>query len=124
MPDGTYSCRLILTDRNGAAYEEQKTFVVDSHAPKIKINLPQKTVRAGDRVLLKVSADADTNRLFAKFYGAQPVQLFWSNQEKANVGKLRIPENLASGKYVLTVSAEDFAHNQSTDEINLEILAR
>lgn len=124
MTDGTYSCRLILTDRNGAAYEEQKTFVVDSHAPKIKINLPQKTARAGDSVLLKVSADADTNRLFAKFYGAQSVRLFWSDEEKANVGRLKIAENLAAGKYVLTVTAEDFAHNQSTEEISLEISAR
>lgn len=124
MPDGTYACRLILSDAEGNVYEEQKTFVVDSHAPKIKIDLPQKSMRAGEEILLKVAADKDTNRLVAKFYGAQPVRLFWSSEEKTNVGLLKIPETLAAGKYVLAVAAEDFAHNQSTAEINLEILPR
>lgn len=124
MPDGTYTCRLILTDKDGNGFEEQKTFVVDSHAPKIRIDLPQTTVRAGQEILLKVTADRDTNRLVAKFYGSQSVRLFWSKEEKINVGRLKIPENLASGKYVLSVTAEDFAHNQSTAEISLEVLAR
>ncbi|MEO8071828.1 MAG: VIT and VWA domain-containing protein [Acidobacteriota bacterium] len=124
MPDGTYRCRLLLTDKNNNGYQEEKTFVVDSHAPKVKINLPAQTVKAGDEITLKVSADSDTMRLVAKFYGAKPVQLFWSDAEKANVGKLRVPENLISGKYVLTVTAEDFAHNQTTEEINVEVLGR
>ncbi len=124
MPDGTYKCRLLLTDKNNNGYQEEKTFVVDSHAPKIKINLPSPTVKAGDEITLKVSADSDTARLVAKFYGAKPVQLFWSNAEKANVGKLRVPESLSAGKYVLTVTAEDFAHNQTSEEVNVEVLAR
>ena len=124
MPDGTYKCRLLLTDKNGSGYQEEKTFVVDSHAPKVKINLPAKTVRADDEIMLKVSADSDTARLVAKFYGAKPVQLFWSDAEKANVGKLRVPENLSSGKYFLTVTAEDFAHNQTAEEINIEVLGK
>ncbi|CAN5147343.1 hypothetical protein BH20ACI1_BH20ACI1_14590 [soil metagenome] len=124
MPDGTYRCRLLLTDKNNNGYQEEKTFVVDSHAPKVKINLPAQTVKAGDEITLKVSADSDTARLVAKFYGAKPVQLFWSNAEKANVGKLRVPENLTSGKYILTVTAEDFAHNQTTEEINVEVLGK
>ena len=124
MPDGTYKCRLLLTDKNGSGYQEEKTFVVDSHAPKVKINLPAQTVRAGAEIMLKVSADSDTARLVAKFYGAKPVQLFWSDAEKANVGKLRVPENLSSGKYALTVTAEDFAHNQTAEEINIEVLGK
>ncbi len=124
MPDGTYRCRLLLTDKNGNGYQEEKTFVVDSRAPKVKINLPTNTVKAGDEIMLKVSADNDTARLVAKFYGAKPVQLFWSNAEKANVGKLRVPENLSSGKYVLTITAEDFAHNQTSEERNIDVLGR
>lgn len=124
MADGTYKCRLLLTDKNGNGYAEEKTFVVDSRAPKVKIKLDKKTFRAGDEISLKVSADSDTNRLFAKVYGAKSVQLFWSNQEKSNVGKLMIPENLASGKYVLTVTAEDFAHNQTTEELQIEVLGK
>ncbi len=121
MTDGTYTCRLLLTDKNGNGFEEKKTFVVDSHAPKVKINLQKKQFRAGDEINLKVSSDSDTARLTAKFYGAKPVQLFWSDSEKTNVGKLNVPKNLAPGKYVLTVTAEDFAHNLSTEEVSLEI---
>ncbi len=124
MPDGVYECRLILTDKDGNGFEERKTFVVDSHAPKVKINLPETSVKAGEELNIRVSADSDTARLTAKLYGAKPVQLFWSNAEKANVGKIRIPENLAPGKYALTVTAEDFAHNQNSEEIILEILGK
>lgn len=124
MADGTYKCRLLLTDKNGAGFQEEKTFIVDSRAPKVKINLDKQTFRAGEEINLKVSADADTNRLIAKFYGAKPVQLFWANELKTNVGKLKIPDELASGKYVLSVSAEDFAHNQTTEEIQIEVLGK
>ncbi|HQU85900.1 MAG TPA: VIT and VWA domain-containing protein, partial [Pyrinomonadaceae bacterium] len=103
MTDGTYKCRLILTDKNGSGYSEDKTFVVDSRAPKVKINLEKTTFQADEEIKLKVSADSDTNRLFARVYGAKPVQLFWSKDEKTNVGKLKIPADLVSGKYTLTV---------------------
>jgi Ca-activated chloride channel family protein len=124
MADGAYKCRLLLTDKNGAGYSEEKTFVVDSRAPKVKINLDKQTFRAGEEINLKVSADADTNRLIAKFYGAKPVQLFWSSEAKTNVGKLKIPDRLASGKYVLSVSAEDFAHNQTNEDVQIEVLGK
>lgn len=124
MNDGTYKCRLLLTDKNGAGYAEEKTFVVDSRAPKVKINVEKRTFKAGEEINLKVSADSDTNRLNAKFYGAKPVQILWSNQEKTNVGRLKIPDDAASGKYVLTVTAEDFAHNQTTEEIQIEVLGK
>jgi hypothetical protein len=113
-----------LTDKSGNGYQEEKTFVVDSRAPHVKINLEKQIFRAGDDINLKASADSDTNRLVARIYGAKPVQLFWSNQEKANVGVLQIPENLASGKYTLTVSAEDFAHNQTSEELTIEVLGK
>jgi Ca-activated chloride channel homolog len=122
MADGTYFCRILMTDKDGNGYQEEKSFVVDAHAPKPKISLEKKTYRAGEEILLKVSSDKDTAKLIAKFYGAQPTQLFWSNQDKTNVGKLQIPRNLTAGKYVLTVTAEDFAHNLSTTEIEVEIL--
>ena len=124
MTDGTYQCRLLLTDKNGSGYSEEKSFVVDSHAPKVKISLEKQSFNAGETVKIKVSADSDTSRLYAKFYGAKPVQMRWSNQEKTNVGELQIPADLASGKYVLTVTAEDFAHNQTTEEMRIEILVK
>ena len=124
LPDGTYRCRLLLTDKNGNGYQETKTFVIDSHAPKLSVKVGDKPVKAGDDLIVKVSADSDTVRLFARIYGAQPVRLSWSQKDLANVGRLRIPANLAAGRYTITVSAEDSAHNQSTAEVTVEVLSR
>ncbi|MBL8189556.1 MAG: VWA domain-containing protein, partial [Acidobacteria bacterium] len=124
MPDGTYRCRLLLTDKQGNGYQEEKSFVIDSHAPKLAARVDSQTVRAGDELLVKVSADKDTVRLVAKLYGAQPVSLAWSEKEKASVGRLRVPAGLASGQYALTVSAEDFAHNQSSVDVMVSVIGR
>jgi Ca-activated chloride channel family protein len=124
MPDGSYRCRLLLTDKNGNGYQEEKSFVIDSHAPRLNARVGSQTVKAGDDVQLRVSADSDTFRLVARMYGAQPVQLFWSNKEQTNVGNLRVPPGLAAGRYTLVISAEDLAHNQSSTEIQIEVLAR
>src|SRR5207237_9681686 len=47
MPDGTYRCRLLLTDKNGNGYQEEKTFVIDSHAPKLTAKVESRSVKAG-----------------------------------------------------------------------------
>ena len=124
LPDGTYRCRLLMTDRNGNGYQETKSFVIDSHAPKLGVKVDSKPIKAGDELIVKVSADSDTVRLFARLYGAQPVPLSWSHEEQTNVGKLRVPAGLASGRYMLTISAEDAAHNQSTAEVPIEVISR
>ena len=124
LPDGTYRCRLLMTDKNGNGYQENKSFVIDSHAPKLGVKISDKPVKAGEELLVKVSADSDTVRLFARVYGAQPVRLSWSRHDQTNVGKLRVPANLAAGRYTLTISAEDAAHNQSTAEVPIEVVSR
>jgi len=124
LPDGTYSCRLLMTDKSGNGYQETKSFVIDSHAPKLGVKLDDKPIKAGDELIVKVSADSDTVRLFARIYGAQPVRLSWSQPDQTNVGKLRVPANLAAGRYMLTISAEDAAHNQSTAEVPIEVISR
>jgi len=124
LPDGTYRCRLLMTDTDGNAYQETKSFVIDSHAPRLKVKLDNATVRAGGDLVVRVAADSDTVRLFARMYGSQAAQLTWSPQEQTNVGKLRIAAGLASGRYVITVSAEDAAHNQSTMEIPIDVVGR
>lgn len=124
MPDGTYRCRLIMTDKQGNGYQEEKSFVVDSRAPKLSLVAQSQTVRAGDELLVRVNADRDAMRIVAKIYGAQPVQLAWSEKEKVNVGRLRVPAGLVSGQYTLTVSAEDFAHNQSSVEAQVMVIGR
>jgi Ca-activated chloride channel family protein len=122
MPDGTYRCRLLLTDKDGNGYQEDKSFVVDSHAPRIQASVNSQTVRAGDELTIRANADSDTMRLVAKLYGAKAVELRWTSKEKTSIGKIRVPSGLAAGKYVLTVTAEDFAHNQSSVEIEIEIV--
>ena len=124
MPDGTYRCRLLMTDKQGNGYQEEKSFVIDSHAPKLAARLDSQMVRAGDDVVVKVNADQDTMRLMAKLYGAVPMPLAWSEKEKANVGRLRVPAGLASGQYALTISAEDFAHNQSSVDVMISVIGR
>ena len=124
LPDGTYHCRLLMTDKNGNGYQETKSFVIDSHAPKLAVKLDDKPVKAGKDLIVKVSADSDTVRLFARIYGAPPVRLSWSQPDQTNVGKLRVPANLAAGRYMLTISAEDAAHNQSTAEVPVEVISR
>lgn len=124
MPDGTYRCRLLLTDKDGNGYQEEKSFVIDSHAPKLKATITAQVVRAGDELEIKCNADSDTDRLTAKMYGAQTVRLAWSSKEQTNVGKLRVPASLAAGKYTVVIAAEDFAHNQSSTEVQVEVLPR
>ncbi|MBV8856950.1 MAG: VWA domain-containing protein [Acidobacteria bacterium] len=124
MPDGAYRCRLLMTDGAGNGYQEEKSFVVDSHAPKLKVTPVAAPLRAGEELKVKASADADAVRLTAKMYGARPAELRWSDAEKACVGVLRVPAGLAAGRYVLTVSAEDFAHNQSSAEVEVEVIGR
>ena len=124
LPDGTYRCRLLMTDGEGNAYQETKSFVIDSHAPALRVKLDNATIRAGDDLVVRVSADSDTVRLFARMYGSQPAQLAWSSKEQTNVGKLRIAAGLATGRYTLTVSAEDSAHNQSTAEVSIDVVGR
>ena len=124
MPDGTYRCRLLLTDKNGNGYQEEKSFVIDSHAPKLTARVDTQSVRAGDELVIKCGADSDTDRLVARMYGAQPVKLSWSSKEQTNIGRLQVPASLAAGKYTVVISAEDFAHNQSSTEIQIEVLPR
>lgn len=121
MTDGTYKCRLILTDRNGIAYEEEKSFVIDSRAPKVRINVENRAYRPGELLDVRVLSDKDTARLTARMFGCEPVRLYWSSDKKANAGQLRIADSLAPGRYTLSVSAEDFAHNQTTEEITIEV---
>lgn len=121
MQDGTYFCRLLLRDRSGNVYEEKKSFVIDSRSPKVKMVLPQNDLVAGESVKIRVLSDKDTHRLSARIYGGPAVPLRWSGQEKANTGILKIPADLVSGRYTITVTAEDFAHNQTTEKYTVTV---
>lgn len=122
-PDGLYKCRLILTDRKGTGYDEEKSFVIDSHPPKLKVSVDRNRVRGSETVEISVDADPDTSVLTARLYGAQPVRLHWNAESKMSKGSIQIPHDLAPGKYRLIVSAEDFAHNNSQAEVEIEVIS-
>lgn len=122
MRDGTYKVRLLLRDRAGQTYREEKTFVIASTPPTVKVNLDRKRVRVGKVLQLKVNASASTRTLIARLPGAGSSSLHWSSSASASIGQVIIPEGLAPGTYPLTVTAEDFAHNVGSEEVQIEIV--
>lgn len=124
MRDGTYNARLILTDKNGNAYQEEKSFIIDSRPPSLRADVAQKQVRAGEDLKIKVFADQDTRRINARLFGSQPVQITWNEKEQANIGLLHVPPALPAGRYQLQISAEDFAHNSTVVEMVVEVMGQ
>jgi Ca-activated chloride channel family protein len=122
MQDGTYAVRLILRDLQGNTYSEQKTFVIDSTPPRVRIHLDHARFQRGDLMQLKVEATATTRTLTARLQGAMPVDLRWSGADAASTGALRIPDTLAPGTYTLSVTAEDIAHNVGSQEVPIEVV--
>lgn len=122
MKDGTYPVRLILRDSGGHVYRESKNFVIASTPPNVKLHLDRQRFHAGETVPLKVSASESTRTLSARIEGLAPVSLRWNRAESMNVGALTLPSALPPGKYRLTVTAEDIAHNLGTAEVSLEVL--
>jgi Ca-activated chloride channel family protein len=122
MKDGTYSVRLILRDRNGNTYREAKTFVIASTPPVVKILLDSKQLHAGEAFVVKANATASTRTLTARLDGALPVSLRWNQAAAANTGTLMVPRGMAAGRYTLSVTAEDIAHNIGSEEVQVEIL--
>jgi Ca-activated chloride channel family protein len=122
MEDGTHTVRLILRDRSGSVYREAKTFVIASKTPTVKIILARKQFRKGDSIQLRVRASASTRTLLAQLEGAAPVNLRWNPDESASTGEIVVPGALVPGRYRLTVTAEDIAHNIGAEEVQIEII--
>jgi Ca-activated chloride channel family protein len=122
MTDGTYQVRLMLRDRQGRVFRESKTFVIASHPPSVRVKLDRKQFHRGEVMKLHVSASDTTRTVVARMYGAAPAYLRWNAEMGSNVGEMLVPASLATGKYKLTVTAEDFAHNIGTGEVEVEIL--
>jgi len=122
MADGVYRCRLILVDSKARAFQEEKSFVIDSRPPRLQAQAARQRVRAGEDLAITVRADADTRRIAARIFGALPVPVIWDGKAKANVGYLRIPAGLPAGTYTIQITAEDFAHNSSATEMTIEVV--
>jgi Ca-activated chloride channel family protein len=102
-------------------FREAKTFVIASHPPMVRVKLDKSRYHRGEPVRLRVSASETTRTITARLYGARPVYLRWNPDMSSNMGELVIPSHLAPGKYALTVTAEDFAHNIGSQEVSIEV---
>ncbi len=122
LADGTYQVRLLLRDRQGRVFRESKTFVIASKPPQVRVKLDRKQFHRGDSVRLQVSASDTTRTIVARMFGAAPAYLKWNAQAGSNTGELLVPASLPAGRYQVTVTAEDFAHNIGSGEVEIEIL--
>jgi Ca-activated chloride channel family protein len=122
MSDGVYRCRLVLTDRKGRAFQEEKTFVIDSRPPRLNAALNTRVARAGEELTITVGADSDTRVISARLFGSLPVPVVWDPKTRTNVGHLRLPAGLPSGVYTIRVTGEDFAHNSNETELTVEVI--
>jgi Ca-activated chloride channel homolog len=122
LADGTYRVRLLLRDKLGRTYRESKTFVIASQPPVVKVKLDHAQAHRGETVKLHVSASDTTRTIVARMRGAAPVYIKWNAAMGTNIGELLVPTAFAPGRYKVTVTAEDFAHNIGTGEVEIEIL--
>jgi len=121
MADGVYQVRLILRDRDGHVYRENKSFVIASKMPVLRARLETPRVHAGETVGISAEASSNARTITARLYGALPVSLRWSSAAKANVGTIAVPADLPRGSYTVYVTAEDIAHNVAAQEVTLEV---
>lgn len=121
LADGVHRVRLILRDRAGHMYRGSKTFIIASKPPLVRVKLDKQQFHRGESVRLRVSASDTTRNVVARLYGSQPVRLHWNPEMASSTGALLIPANLAPGRYSLTVTAEDFAHNIGSQEVTIEV---
>ena len=122
MTDGVYPVRLILRDKDGQLYREQKSFIVASKPPTVKIRMERMRYRAGEVIPLSVSASENTRTLTARIEGLAPVALHWNRDAAASTGQVPLPPRLPAGNYVLAVTAEDVAHNVAAAEVHIEVV--
>ena len=121
LPDGTHPVRLVLRDRQGRVYRETKTFVIASKPPLVHVKLDRHQAKRGETIEVKAFASETARTIVARLYGAEPATLRWNQQALASVGRLQIPPALPPGKYKIKVTAEDMAHNISSEEATLDV---
>jgi Ca-activated chloride channel family protein len=122
MKDGTYRCTLVLTDASGAKTSEEKTFVIDSKPPEVHALLGKKRAHGGEQVSIEVRADADTRRISARIGDGPAAEVTWDAARKRSLGSLTVPPDLPTGSYLVTITAEDMAHNVSSARLPLEVI--
>jgi Ca-activated chloride channel family protein len=122
MKDGAYAVRLLLRDIHGNTYSEAKYFVFASTPPTVKLQLARSSLHRGETLLVRAAASASTRTLTARLEGVAPVSLRWNPAAQTNTGSLTIPADMPIGRYTLTVTAEDIAHNLGSQEVSVDIV--
>jgi Ca-activated chloride channel family protein len=122
MKDGTYIVRLLLRDTHGNTYTEAKTFVIASTPPTVKLQLARNSAHRGEAIEIRAAASASTRTLTAHIDGVASTLLRWNPRAQINTGILTIPNDLPVGRYTLTVTAEDIAHNLGSQEVSLDVV--
>ena len=122
MKDGTYNVRLILRDTHGNTYNEAKTFVIASTPPVVRLQLSSTSAHRGRAFPMRAAATASTRTIIAHMDGVSPATLHWDVHAQANTGNLSIPADLPIGRYTLTVTAEDIAHNMGSQEAAIDVV--
>src|SRR5439155_23811288 len=106
----------------GRAYRETKDFGNASKPPVVRLKLDRDAYHRGDIVRLRAGASESTRRIVGRMYGVAPFQLRWNPGAGSNPGEFVIPAHLPAGKYNLTGTAEDIAHNVGSREVAIELL--
>lgn len=120
--DGIYSCTIVLRDRWGQTYVEQKKFRVDSAAPIFRmIPLRERSFAGGDVIRFEVKAPADTRRIVAFNPVLGKTDLTYDRRVHSSVGFLKIPKGIPPGAYPLQLEAVDFAANQYSRTVIVEV---
>ncbi len=122
VPDGAHRCLVMLRDRAGRLFREEKTFVIDSAAPAARWLNPVAEARAGGTLALRVDAPPDTRLLHASLEGAGRVALRWDAAAGCSLGTLKLPPGSPPGARRLTLLAEDTAHNVYRKDYAVRIL--
>ena len=97
-------------------------FVIASTPPTVTIKLERTRFHRGEVMRVSAGATASTRTLTARLEGAAPVDLRWSRAAEMSTGEMLLPETLAPGRYTLSVTAEDVAHNVGSQEVQIEVL--
>jgi Ca-activated chloride channel family protein len=122
VPDGTHRCLVLLRDRAGQLFREEKSFVIDSVAPAARWLNPVAEARPGAALALRVDAPPDTRTLTASLEGAGRVALRWDAAAGCCTGTLVLPPGSPPGGRRLTLLAEDIAHNVYRKDYAVRIL--
>ena len=71
---------------------------------------------------MRAAASSSTRTLTARIDGIAPATLHWNARAQINTGSLAIPSDLPIGRYTLTVTAEDIAHNLGSQEVSIDVI--